>query len=213
MTESTVTEQGPSADELEAVTREFETAPASKVVKWAVDTFGDGLVLAASFEDVVLIDLATKLSPDIEVIFLDTEAHFPETLAFALNLGLATLFVVLLRESLQHGVVTPGTNAVDPNRRTLFVVGSPGGFIASAIALHVVAALLFLASAHAAGAATRVGLVFVLGMSSLVTLLGLFAYLLSATMPLDAVLDDYGVTFAGATRAWHSIQAIVEICR
>jgi phosphoadenosine phosphosulfate reductase len=82
VTESTVTEQRPSADELDAVTREFETAPASKVVKWAVDTFGDSLVLAASFEDVVLIDLATKVAPGIEVIFLDTEAHFPETLEF-----------------------------------------------------------------------------------------------------------------------------------
>ena len=82
MTESTVTDQRPSADELDALTREFETAPAGKVVKWAVDTFGDALVLAASFEDVVLIDLATKVAPGIEVIFLDTEAHFPETLEF-----------------------------------------------------------------------------------------------------------------------------------
>ena len=30
----------------------------------------------------VLIDLATKAAPGIEVIFLDTEAHFPETLEF-----------------------------------------------------------------------------------------------------------------------------------
>ena len=52
------------------------------MVRWAVDTFGDGLVLAASFEDIVLIDLATKFAPDIEVVFLDTEAHFPETLTF-----------------------------------------------------------------------------------------------------------------------------------
>jgi phosphoadenosine phosphosulfate reductase len=82
VTESTVTDQRPSADELEALNREFETAPASKVVKWAVGEFGDALVLAASFEDIVLIDLATKVEPGIEVIFLDTEAHFPETLEF-----------------------------------------------------------------------------------------------------------------------------------
>ena len=30
----------------------------------------------------MLIDLVTKVAPDIEVVFLDTEAHFPETLAF-----------------------------------------------------------------------------------------------------------------------------------
>lgn len=70
------------AAELTRIDEELETAPASKVVRWALDTFGEGLVLAASFEDVVLIDLATRMAPQIQVVFLDTEAHFPETLAF-----------------------------------------------------------------------------------------------------------------------------------
>jgi phosphoadenosine phosphosulfate reductase len=82
VTESTIAEKRPSDEELASVNREFETAPAGKVIAWAVETFGDGLVLAASFEDVVLIDLVTKVAPGIEVIFLDTEAHFPETLEF-----------------------------------------------------------------------------------------------------------------------------------
>jgi phosphoadenosine phosphosulfate reductase len=82
VTESTVTENWPNADELAALNRDLETAPAGKVVRWAVETFGESVVLAASFEDVVLIDLATQVAPGIEVIFLDTEAHFPETLAF-----------------------------------------------------------------------------------------------------------------------------------
>jgi phosphoadenosine phosphosulfate reductase len=82
MTESKIAEDTLGAAELARLDDEFETAPASKVIRWAVDTFGDDLVLAASFEDVVLIDLATKIAPRIEVIFLDTEAHFPETLAF-----------------------------------------------------------------------------------------------------------------------------------
>lgn len=82
MTESTATDERPSTDELAALNQEFESAPAGKVVRWAVDTFGQSVVLAASFEDVVLIDLATQVAPGMEVIFLDTEAHFPETLAF-----------------------------------------------------------------------------------------------------------------------------------
>jgi phosphoadenosine phosphosulfate reductase len=82
VTESTMADKRPTLDELAALSREFESAPAGKVIAWAVDRFGDGLVLAASFEDVVLIDLATKAAPGIEVIFLDTEAHFPETLTF-----------------------------------------------------------------------------------------------------------------------------------
>jgi len=71
-----------STGELAALSQDFETAAPSKIISWAVDTFGDELVLAASFEDIVLIDLATKIAPKIEIIFLDTEAHFPETLAF-----------------------------------------------------------------------------------------------------------------------------------
>jgi phosphoadenosine phosphosulfate reductase len=82
VTESTMAESKPSTEELSELNRGFETAPAGRVIKWAVDTFGGSLVLAASFEDIVLIDLATKAAPGIEVIFLDTEAHFPETLTF-----------------------------------------------------------------------------------------------------------------------------------
>jgi len=36
-------------------------------------------VLAASFQDCVLIDVAVKAVPDIEVVFLDTQYHFAET--------------------------------------------------------------------------------------------------------------------------------------
>lgn len=66
--------------ELAAVSRELEHAPASRVVEWAWDRFGDGLVLAASFQDCVLVDVATKVAPDVEVVFLDTGYHFAETL-------------------------------------------------------------------------------------------------------------------------------------
>ncbi|MDQ3107774.1 MAG: phosphoadenylyl-sulfate reductase [Actinomycetota bacterium] len=65
--------------ELEALSASFESAPASKVVRWAVDTYGDDLCIAASFQDAVLIDLATRIKPDIEVVFIDTGDHFAET--------------------------------------------------------------------------------------------------------------------------------------
>jgi phosphoadenosine phosphosulfate reductase len=82
VTETRVRDQLWTAEELAEVSEEFETAPPSSVIRWAAENFGESLVLAASFEDIVLIDLATKAVPDIEVIFLDTEAHFPETLSF-----------------------------------------------------------------------------------------------------------------------------------
>lgn len=82
MAETYVSDQQLSADELALTSEGFESAPASAVIRWAVDTFGDSIVLAASFEDIVLIDLVTKVVPAVEVVFLDTGAHFPETLSF-----------------------------------------------------------------------------------------------------------------------------------
>lgn len=70
-----------TAEELAGLSASFESAPASKIVRWAVETFGDDLCIAASFQDAVLIDVATKVKPDIEVVFIDTLDHFPETYA------------------------------------------------------------------------------------------------------------------------------------
>src|SRR5438876_6202949 len=65
--------------ELAAASAELERKPASAAVKWAWERFGAGVVLAASFQDCVLIDLAVNAVPDIEVVFLDTQYHFAET--------------------------------------------------------------------------------------------------------------------------------------
>jgi phosphoadenosine phosphosulfate reductase len=70
----------PQMTELAELSRSFETKPASSVISWAAERFGNGLVLAASFQDCVLIDVAVQAVPDIEVVFLDTQYHFAETL-------------------------------------------------------------------------------------------------------------------------------------
>ena len=72
----------PDLAELARVSAELEQEPASSAVKWAWERFGTGIVLAASFQDCVLIDLAMQVAPDIEVVFLDTQYHFPETLEY-----------------------------------------------------------------------------------------------------------------------------------
>lgn len=66
-------------DELARVSAEFEIAPPTRIIAWAYDFYGDGLVMASSFQDCVLIDLATQVVPDIEIVFLDTQYHFAET--------------------------------------------------------------------------------------------------------------------------------------
>ncbi|CAM2824321.1 phosphoadenylyl-sulfate reductase [Saccharomonospora xinjiangensis] len=55
-------------------------ADAGEVLRWAVERFGDDLVVASNMQDAVLIDLAAKVKPDIDVLFLDTGYHFAETI-------------------------------------------------------------------------------------------------------------------------------------
>jgi len=68
--------------EMDVQSAAFETAPAGLVVAWAIDRFGPRLSMAASFQDAVLIDIAVAVEPTIEVVFLDTGSHFPETLEY-----------------------------------------------------------------------------------------------------------------------------------
>ena len=90
-------------EELAERAAEFETAPAGKVLGWAVERFGRNLSVACSFQDCVIIDLAVQADPDIEVIFLDTGFHFPETLSFVEE--------VRHRYDLNLRVVKPGPEA------------------------------------------------------------------------------------------------------
>jgi phosphoadenosine phosphosulfate reductase len=62
---------------------DFEGAPADEILRWAFGEFGLEVVLASSMQDSVLIDLAWKVEPRVEVFFLDTGFHFYETLATA----------------------------------------------------------------------------------------------------------------------------------
>lgn len=72
----------PDPAELAAVSTRLEDAHPSTIIAWAVERLGDGLILASSFEDAVLIHLAVSVKPDVEVLFLDTQYHFAETLWF-----------------------------------------------------------------------------------------------------------------------------------
>jgi phosphoadenosine phosphosulfate reductase len=69
-----------SAAELAELNDRFEKEPAGAIIRWAVDSFHPHLCLTASMTDAVLIDLAVAVEPSIEVVFIDTGYHFPETL-------------------------------------------------------------------------------------------------------------------------------------
>jgi phosphoadenosine phosphosulfate reductase len=84
---------------LTGLNAQFETASAGDVIAWAVRRFYPQLCLTASMTDAVLIDVATKVEPAIEVVFIDTGYHFPETLEtlelvrrrYGLNLRIMTV--------------------------------------------------------------------------------------------------------------------------
>ncbi len=59
---------------------ELELAPAELIIEWAVDTFGDRFCVTSSMADAVLADLAGRVAPGIDVVFLDTGYHFAETI-------------------------------------------------------------------------------------------------------------------------------------
>lgn len=74
-----------SEAELEALAQEasarFIDASADEVVAWAVETFGDSLVVACSMAaDTVVAHLASTHRPGVDVLFLETGYHFPETI-------------------------------------------------------------------------------------------------------------------------------------
>ncbi|GHC68490.1 phosphoadenylyl-sulfate reductase [Streptomyces cinnamoneus] len=60
--------------------RELEDAPALEVLRWAVDTFGERFCVTSSMEDAVVAHLAARARPGVDVVFLDTGYHFPETI-------------------------------------------------------------------------------------------------------------------------------------
>ncbi len=62
----------------------LDTKHPSEIVKWAADTLGASeLVVTASFEDSVLVHVAATTVPGIEIVLLDTQYLFAETLWLA----------------------------------------------------------------------------------------------------------------------------------
>jgi len=88
-----------SDDQLHDLAASFESADATDIIDWAVGSFGPLLSLTASMTDAVLVDLAVRVAPAIEVVFIDTGYHFPETLQtveqvrrrYGLNLRIMTV--------------------------------------------------------------------------------------------------------------------------
>ncbi|MFI1016272.1 phosphoadenylyl-sulfate reductase [Streptomyces sp. NPDC020965] len=60
--------------------QELEDADALAILTWATDTFGPRFCVTSSMEDAVVAHLASRARPGVDVVFLDTGYHFPETI-------------------------------------------------------------------------------------------------------------------------------------
>lgn len=90
--------------EVAEAARRLETASAGAVLRWALARFGrTNVVVASSFQDAVLVDVAVSVDPAVRVVFLDTGYHFAETLAYVETLR--------TRYDLDLQVVRPGPEA------------------------------------------------------------------------------------------------------
>ncbi len=68
-----------------ALNRRFHAEHPREVIRWTLEESGlERVAIASSFqaESTVVIHLATRIRPDIPVLFLETGFHFAETLAF-----------------------------------------------------------------------------------------------------------------------------------
>jgi phosphoadenosine phosphosulfate reductase len=80
----TTAQEPRTADELkelaERAGRELEDASALEILQWAARTFGRRFCVTSSMEDAVVAHLASRAMPGVDVVFLDTGYHFPETI-------------------------------------------------------------------------------------------------------------------------------------
>src|ERR1044071_1341806 len=59
---------------------ELDGARPGAALRWTDDNFGGDYVVASNMQDAVLVSMAAKVRPGIDVLFLDTGYHFVETI-------------------------------------------------------------------------------------------------------------------------------------
>jgi phosphoadenosine phosphosulfate reductase len=64
----------------ETASAELAEATADEALAWTARTFGDAWIVASNMQDAVLVDLAVRVKPDVDVLFLETGYHFAETI-------------------------------------------------------------------------------------------------------------------------------------
>jgi phosphoadenosine phosphosulfate reductase len=70
-------------EELETISRELESAAPQQILRWAVEEFGEQLVVVTSFQitGIVTMHMLSEFAPQTPIVTLDTGLLFPETYA------------------------------------------------------------------------------------------------------------------------------------
>lgn len=72
----------PAASELDALNQRFESAPPQEIIAWAMERFGSGVAIAASFggaSGMAILHMAAQVDPNVFVFAIDTDYLFEET--------------------------------------------------------------------------------------------------------------------------------------
>lgn len=59
---------------------ELADASAEELLRWTDEHFAGSYVVASNMQDAVLVQMAAKLRPGVDILFLDTGYHFAETI-------------------------------------------------------------------------------------------------------------------------------------
>jgi phosphoadenosine phosphosulfate reductase len=99
--------------DLQQLNIEFEKAAPQDVLRWAVQTYGEGLTVVTSFQPtgIVTLHMLQQIAPQTQVLTLDTGLLFPETYAlvdeleqkFQLKLRRLTTELTVEQQATQYG--------------------------------------------------------------------------------------------------------------
>lgn len=60
--------------------RELDGARALDLLRWTDENFSGNYIVASNMQDAVLVEMAARVRPGVDVLFLDTGYHFVETI-------------------------------------------------------------------------------------------------------------------------------------
>jgi len=121
---------------LKRKSRELETATPQEILRFVLETYPNAAISTAfGLEGCALIDMATRIRPDVPVYTIDTDFLFPETLAlkdilvarYRLNLRIVRPLMSVAEQERRYGPELYETNPeqccairkVEPNRRAI----------------------------------------------------------------------------------------------